>query len=357
MAEHQHLARAAAGRRIHHRARHGGRGGDGDRGRAHHRVVQLAHGHRARQQVDVGGLHRLAAGRHVVPRRCDEGDLRRQRALRRGRDIGDQPHAHRAVRADRLELLQRGLVFVDRTLKFGAVVAQRGRFDEHHRHARIDHRRPEHADTRHVEVIDGVAGGEHRATAFAIALVRGIDELELHFRRRERHAVQFEVARFLHLAIRHLHMRHDGLLDVGLPDPHGAQAVARHACRVDHSVRDGEGPDRRRQVAAVAAPVDEGAFDRDLSVQVIHVMPGLRARRNDHHLAGARRGPAHAVGVLAVRIGRADHAAQQCVPRRSRHLRPFGQVLQAEEHAFRRAAAHVGGGDADLGDVGHVNPR
>jgi hypothetical protein len=109
-----------------------------------------------------------------------------------------------------------------------------------------------------------------------------------------------------------------------------------------------ERPHRRRQVAAVAAPVDEGGIDRNLPVQVIHVVIGLRTLRDDHALAGARRRPAHAVGVLRIRIGTADDAHQQRIARRTGHLRSDGQILQPEEHALRRATAHVGGGNSQL---------
>ncbi len=44
-------ALAAAGRQVHQRAGDGGRGADGHRRGAHHRVVQLAHGQCAHQQV------------------------------------------------------------------------------------------------------------------------------------------------------------------------------------------------------------------------------------------------------------------------------------------------------------------
>ena len=81
------------------------------------------------------------------------------------------------------------------------------------------------------------------------------------------------------------------------------------------------GPGGRREVAAVAAPVDERLVDRDLAEQVVDVVIRLRAPRHDHALARARRRAAHAVDLLAVRVGAADHAQQQRVARRARHLR------------------------------------
>src|SRR5690606_41832527 len=57
----------------------------------------------------------------------------------------------------------------------------------------------------------------------------------------------------------------------------------------------------------------------------------------DHGLGGGRGGPAHAVGVLAVRIGAADHAQQQLVARLAGHAGALGQVVELEEHAFAGA--------------------
>ena len=41
------------------------------------------------------------------------------------------------------------------------------------------------------------------------------------------------------------------------------------------------------------------------------------------------------------------------IARRTRHLAAGRQVLQAEEHALAGTAAHVGGGDSDLGCMSH----
>ena len=87
MAEAHRVALAAAGGEIDQRARDRGGGTDRDGGRAHHRVVQLAHRQRAHQQVDVAGRDLLAAGRDVVGRLRDERDLRRVLALGRFVDV------------------------------------------------------------------------------------------------------------------------------------------------------------------------------------------------------------------------------------------------------------------------------
>ncbi len=266
----------------------------------------------------------------------------------------DQPHAHRAVRAQGLEHRQCFRVAVDGVLQFGAGVADRCRVDEDGRDAGVDQRRLERADAGHVQVVDQVAGGEHRAAAVAVFLGGGVKEFELDFGGREGHAVELEVAGLLHRAVGDGHMRDDGLADVGLPDAHGGDAVVRDAAGIDEAVADGERTHGGGKVAAVAGPVHKRLVDRDLAEQVVDVVVRACAFRQDDRLAGARRGAAHAVDLLAVRVGAADHAQQQRVARGAGHLRGLGQVLQAEEHALAGAAAHVGGGNPDLGRVRHA---
>jgi len=85
-------------------------------------------------------------------------------------------------------------------------------------------------------------------------------------------------------------------------------------------------------------------IDRDLTEQIVDVAIVARRFRQDHDLAGARGGRAHAVGLLAVAIGTADHPQQQALA-----LSRIGRkVLGAEEHALAGAAAHVDGGNAKL---------
>ncbi len=148
-------------------------------------------------------------------------------------------------------------------------------------------------------------------------------------------------------------MGDDGLLDVGLPDAHHTGAVFRDTCRIDQPRVDGEGACAGGQVAAVAAPVDEVLVDGDLAVEVIHVVIGLAALRQDHALAGAGSGAAHAVDMGGIGIGTADYAHEQLVTRLTRYLAWLRQVLQAKEHALAGAAAHVGSGNLDLGYMSH----
>ncbi len=314
---------------------------------AHHRVVQLAHGQGTHQQVDIAGLDRLAAGSHVVRRRCHEGHLWRVLTLGGFVQMLDQAHAQRAIGPHRLEHRQGFRVAVDCALQLGTGIAQVLRVDEDCRDTRVDQRGLEGADTRHLQVIDQVACGEHRTTA-ALFFSGRVQELQLHFGGREGHAVQFEVAGFLHRAVGDRYVGDDGLADIGLPDPHHGHAVAGHAGRVDQARADGEGTHRRRQVAAVAAPVDERFVDGDLAEQVVHVMLGAAAFGQDHGFAGARRGAAHAVDLLVIGIGAADHPQQQGIACGPRDLRRLGQVLDAEKHTLAGAATHVGGGDLDL---------
>src|SRR5690606_33695176 len=76
--------------------------------------------------------------------------------------------------------------------------------------------------------------------------------------------------------------------------------------------------------------------------------------RQDHALAGAGSGAAHAVDMGGIGIGTADYAHEQLVTRLTRYLAWLRQVLQAKEHALAGAAAHVGSGDSDLCWVGHA---
>ena len=148
-------------------------------------------------------------------------------------------------------------------------------------------------------------------------------------------------------------MGNDGFANVGLPDTHLRHAVVRHPRSIHQSVADSEGPDGRRQVAAVAAPVDKCLVNGDLAKQVVDVVIGPAAARHDHGFAGAGTGATHAINLFGVGVGAADDAQQQGVTGGASLLCPRRQVLQAEEHALAGAATQVGGGDADLCDVGH----
>lgn len=348
MTETHSAALASASGEVDQRARNGRRSANCHRSRTHHGMVQLAHRQGPHQQVDLTGRHRLATGGSVGARRRDERHFRRVLTPGSLVDVVDKPHAHGAIGANGLEAQQRLRIAVDGVLQFGTGVADIGSIDKNGRDTGIDQGRLERTDPRHFQVIDQIAGGEH-GTATAVFIGCRVKKLQLHLGRREGDPVQLEVAGFLHFTFSDRDVGDDGLADIRLPDTHGGDTVARNTRRVDQATADGKRTDRSGQVAAVAAPVDEGLVDADLAEQVVDIVLGLDALRQDHGLAGARRGAAHAVDLLAVRVGAADYPQQQRIAGGTWNLRLLGQVLQAEEHAFAGAAADVGGGDFDLG--------
>src|SRR5690606_711340 len=123
------------------------------------------------------------------------------------------------------------------------------------------------ADTRHLKLVHKITGGEHGA---ALAVIfRRVDEFQHDFRCGKGHSVQLEITQLLYLAIGDRHVGDDGLANVGLPDPYRAGAVVRNTRRIDQPGMDGKGTRCRRQIATVTAPVDEGAVDGDLAVEVV----------------------------------------------------------------------------------------
>ena len=160
--------------------------------------------------------------------------------------------------ANGFEHFERLPIAVDRILQFTAAIANVLRVQKYRRNARIDQgglQLSRFGDTqRKFQLVDQVAGREHRALA-----IGRIDKFDLYLRRREGHAVEFEVSGFLYLAVGDRHPGDYGLADISLPDPHHGGAVLRNAIRFHQAVRDREGSDRGGQVAAVTAPVDEGS--------------------------------------------------------------------------------------------------
>ena len=144
-------------------------------------------------------------------------------------------------------------------------------------------------------------------------------------------------------------MRDDGLANIGLPDAHHGDTIVRYTRGIDQTITDGKRTDRRRQVAAVTAPVNEGLINRDLTKQIINIVIRLAAFGQDSGLTGAGGRTTHAINLFAIWVGAADDTHQQLVTRRAGLLRWLGQVLQAKENAFAGAATQVGGGDFDLG--------
>src|SRR5690625_2267563 len=228
MAEAYGVALAAAGGEVHQAAGGGGCSTDGDRRGAHHGVVQLAHGERSHEQVDVCRLHRLAAGGNVILRLGDECNLRRVLTFGGFGQVLDQPHAQRTMSADGLEASQRLGIFVDVGLQLGAAVADIGGVDEDGGNAGVDHGGFEGANAGHLQLVYHVTGGVHGALA-----IGRIHELYLDFGSGEGDAIQLEIAGLLHLTVGDGHVSDDGFADVDLPDAHDAVAVLWNAAGID----------------------------------------------------------------------------------------------------------------------------
>ena len=220
MAEAHFVARSAACGEVDQRTGYGSSSSDGDRGGAHHGMVQFAHAQGAYQQIDVGGVHGFAAGGGVIGGGCDEGDFRRVRAGGGFGHVVNQAHFQRTVSADFLEFFQRSGIVVDVVLQLFARVAQVGGVQENGRNARVDERGFQTTYARNVQLVHQIAGREH--TAFAVG---GIEEFDLHFGGGKGNAVQLEIARFQDCAVLHRNMGDDGFADIFLPDFHRADAV------------------------------------------------------------------------------------------------------------------------------------
>ncbi|RMN06389.1 hypothetical protein ALQ67_200067 [Pseudomonas savastanoi pv. glycinea] len=263
-------------------------------------------------------------------------------------NTANQAHAHGTVGANGFQTGKRLRITIDIALQLGTAVAYVGGVDENCRDTGVDHGCFQGADAGHFKVVYQVAGGKHRAACALFVRCR-IKKLQRHLRGRKGHAVQFEIAGFLYLAVADGHMGDDGLADIGLPDTHDDDAVLRHTTSIEQTTGDSKRADGRRQVAAIAAPVDERLVDGYLAEQVIDIVVGLGAARHNDRFAGTGRRPAHAVDLLFIGVRAADDSQQQRIPRRSRNLCSFGQVRQPEKHTLAGATTHVGGGDADLG--------
>ncbi len=112
-----------------------------------------------------------------------------------------------------------------------------------------------------------------------------------------------------------------------LPDADGGRTVFRDAVFGDKATIDGEGPDRRRQVAAIAAPVDKGLVDGDLAKQVVHIVIRLGGRCQDDGFTGTGRGSPHTVDLFLVWVRAADDPKQEFVPGLAWGLAGFREVL------------------------------
>ncbi len=263
-------------------------------------------------------------------------------------DILDQTHLHRTIGTHGFKPCQCFGIGVDVFLQLGTGVTDIGGIDEDGRNTGVDHGRLEGPHARHFELIHQVAGGEHGA--FAIG---GIHELDHYLGCREGHAIQFEITGFLYLTVGDRHMGDDGFLDVLLPDAHSADAVFRHALGIDQPLADGKGAHRSGQVAAVAGPVHKRLVDRHLTEEIVHVVIGLFTLGQNDGFGGTGRGATHAIDLLTIGVGTADHALQDFVTGFTRHLSCFRQIGQVEENTLGGAATDIGGRNFDLGNTGH----
>ena len=185
------------------------------------------------------------------------------------------------------------------------------------------------ADAGDGDLVDQIAGGEHIACA-----VGGVEKFDDGFGGGKGDAVELEAAGFGHLAVFYGNVGDDGFADIGLPDADGADAVCGDFGGVHQPLRDGEGADGGGQVAAVAAPIDEGAVDGDLAEEIVDVVIGALGCVENHGFAGRRAGVAQSVYLFAVGVGAAEYAQQDFVARAARFPRRLGQVGTFEKHAF-----------------------
>jgi len=77
-------------------------------------------------------------------------------------------------------------------------------------------------------------------------------------------------------------------------------------------------------------------------------MVGSAALGEDHGLARARGGTAHAIDLLGIGVGASDDTQQEFVSRRPGAASKIGQLIEAEEDALARATPHIGGRNAKL---------
>ena len=220
MAEAHFVARSAACGEVDQRTGYGSSSSDGDRGGAHHGMVQFAHAQGAYQQIDVGSVHGFAAGGGVIGGGGDEGDFRRVRAGGGLGHVVNQAHFQRTVSADFLEFFQRSGIVVDVVLQLFACVTQVGGVQENGWNAGIDERGFQTTYVRNVQLVHQIAGRKHAAFA-----VGGVEKFDLHFGGGKGNAVKLKIACFQNCAVLHRHMGDDGFADVFLPNFDSTQAV------------------------------------------------------------------------------------------------------------------------------------
>ena len=153
-------------------------------------------------------------------------------------------------------------------------------------------------------------------------------------------------------------MGDDGFLNIRLPDAHHGHAVFRDARGVNQACMNRKCTGGGGQIATITRPIHKGLVNRDLTVEIIHIVIRHAGFGQNHAFGRAGSRATHAVNVRGVWVGAANHAHEQLVARRAGLLAGFRQILQTEKHAFGCAATNVGGGDFNLcGKSGHDDLR
>ncbi len=167
----------------------------------------------------------------------------------------DQAHAQRTRHANGFQLLQRHRVIIDIVAKLSALVANVCGVDEYSGNPRRHHRGRQRTDPRHVQLIDRIACGKQRRI---LTVIGRVEKFQHNLCGGKGHTVQLKIAAFLHLTIADRHAGNNGFADIGLPDTHLAVAAFRQSRRLNQPGVNGEGPRRRRQIAAIATPIHKG---------------------------------------------------------------------------------------------------
>src|SRR6185436_2146336 len=157
---------------------------------------------------------------------------------------------------------------------------------------------------RHVEAVEGIAGREHAALHRAAA---EIAEIEIDARAGARHATDREVALRRGPSILQWHGRAQPPPGVHLMD----RDVRCFAIERDIALMHGVERSARREVAAIACPIDARDHRADLSEQIIDVAIGARGRAHHGDLARELVGAAETIDLAY--IGTAEDVEERAI--------------------------------------------
>ena len=170
----------------------------------------------------------------------------------------------------------------------------------------VDQRCLDGAGALHVEPIPGAARRQQAAGDGAARLQEGQPDRCAS----PGDAVEHGIALHRRAAVRDREARLDPLVQVAVVEGEHRLAVR----RPDDPFVHGEGTHGCREVAAVAAVIDQRPVDRDLAEEIVDVHAGARARAHNHRLAEGREAAAHAVELAPVRVGAAEGGEEERVP-------------------------------------------